>query len=100
MVKFPPKPFKSIQPGDLYNPGQHFYRVVGVYLGAVGQESMVGLRSLDLEYGTAHGEDIDEMLVPLDFIEPQCIYRRVDHGVQLGPGSNLAVSNKITAMGR
>lgn len=71
--------FVSIEPHDLYVASDGFYRVVGVYLGAVGQESMVGLRALHLNHGTAHGETIKEMMVPMSFIVPQCVYRMVDH---------------------
>lgn len=58
-----------LRPGDIIvwknRPHRYrFWQVTGVYFGAVGQESVVGLRPMDRQIPTAHGEDIPEMLVP------------------------------------
>lgn len=47
----------------------YVWRVSGVYLGALGQEDVVGLQSVTRNPPTAHGEDIDEMFVPLALVE-------------------------------
>lgn len=72
--------FKSITPGDLVNVGNRFWKVVGCYYGAVGQEDVIGIESLDRSYGDiGYGPRIKELLVPLELIPHEAIFRPVDH---------------------
>ncbi len=50
-------------------PTHRVWRVTGVYHGAAGQESVVGLEALDRSPPTAHGGTLDEMHVPLALAE-------------------------------
>ena len=63
---------------DIVLAGRNAFRVSGVYLGGVGTQNLVGLRSLNLVTGYAHGEPVDEMLVPEELVIVAGVYRRVD----------------------
>lgn len=52
------------EPGQLIVVGDYQYEVQGVFLGAVGQTGMVGLKSVNENPGTAYGATATEMLVP------------------------------------
>ena len=72
--------FKSIHSGDMIVLGARFWRVSGVYLGGSGQESLIGIECLDRHYGYAGGHgSVREMLVPIDLIPYESIFRQVDH---------------------
>jgi len=45
------------------------YRVLGIYYGAVGQESMVGVEVLDKHNGVTGAIEIFEMLIPVDIVQ-------------------------------
>ena len=59
---------QRVNPGDLVAFANRCWQVKGVYLGAVGQESVVGLVPCDRHLPEAHGKLIDECFVPLPFI--------------------------------
>ena len=44
--------------------------VTGVYLGGLGQQNVVGLLPINRKLPTANGETVEEMLVPLELVEP------------------------------
>lgn len=74
------KRFKSIDCGDLVFCSGRVWRVVGCYHGALGQENIIGLTALDKTPGDiGHGPRVEELLVPLDLIPHESIFRSVDH---------------------
>lgn len=74
------KRFKSIDCGDLISTGGRVWKVVGCYHGALGQESIIGLTALDKSPGDiGHGPRVEELLVPLDLISHDSIFRAVNH---------------------
>ena len=56
------------QVGDLVLLGRTVFRVTGIYLGAVGVQNLVGLKSLTLKIRSAHGTRVAEMFVPEELI--------------------------------
>ena len=64
--------------GDVVIAGRNAFRIAGVYLGAVGTQNLVGLESLNLATGYAHGGPIKEMFVPEELVLTAGVYRRVD----------------------
>ena len=46
------------------------WRVTGVYLGATGHQDVVGLAAMNRKPASAHGEECDEMLVPIELVMP------------------------------
>lgn len=66
-----------MQVGDIVIAGNKSYRVTGIYLGGVGTENLVGLKSLTLNKGYA-GRLIDEMFVPESLVLAAELYRRVN----------------------
>jgi hypothetical protein len=58
----------NIQVSDIYrlkvDERQRVWQVVGIFLGATGQEDLVGLMSIDLNSGSAYGKRQDILLVP------------------------------------
>jgi hypothetical protein len=64
--------------GDLILLGRSVFRVTGVYLGAVGVQNIIGLKSITLKSGSAHGQTIREMLVPEELIKGLDLFRRVE----------------------
>lgn len=71
--------FKSIKVGDLIMTAGRMWRVVGCYYGAVGSEDMIGIECLDRKPGINGENEEREMLVPLDLIPHNSIFRQVDH---------------------
>lgn len=74
-----------MKPGDyiIYPTGDHItfiWRVSGVYHGALGQESVVGLHSVGFSPPTAHGEDIEEMFVPIALVQDHAFTSIVGSG--------------------
>lgn len=43
--------------------------ITGIYLGGVGQESVVGLIPINRKLASAHSETVEEMLTPLSLVE-------------------------------
>jgi hypothetical protein len=78
--------FKSIHVGDLIITAGRSWKVVGCYYGALGHENIIGLKSLDKKPGTVGEQDCEELLVPIDLIPPDSIFRAVDHPMwEAGP---------------
>lgn len=67
-----------MQVGDLILLGRTVFRVTGVYLGAVGVQNLVGLKSLSLRSGSARGQTVKEMLVPEELVKGLDTYHRVE----------------------
>jgi hypothetical protein len=67
-----------MQVGDIVIAGHNTYRVTGIYLGGIGTQSLVGLRSLNKFPGYSHGNKIEEMFVPEELVVLAGVYRRVD----------------------
>ena len=44
--------------------------ITGVYYGGLGHESVVGLMPINRKLTNVHGQIVEEMLVPLDLVEP------------------------------
>lgn len=61
---------------DIVIAGNNSYRITGIYLGGVGTQNIVGLRSLNKAHGSAHGITIMELLVPEELVLN--VYRKVD----------------------
>ena len=59
----------QFEPGQLLQVGNRFYSVSGVYLGAEGCASMVGLSPLTERPGNAGGPRVEEMLTPKPVLE-------------------------------
>ena len=64
--------------GDVVLAGNNAFRIVGVYLGGVGTQNIVGLESLHKATGYAQGAPIKEMFVPEELVLTAGVYRRVD----------------------
>jgi hypothetical protein len=64
--------------GDLVLCGRSVFRITGVYLGALGVQNLIGLKTLSLRSGSAHGQAVKEMLVPEELIKGLDIYHRVE----------------------
>ena len=64
--------------GDLVLLGRTVFRITGIYLGAFGVQNLVGLKSLSLRSGSAHGQTVREMLVPEELIKGLDIYHRIE----------------------
>lgn len=74
--------FKSIEPRDIVSVANRFWRVTGVYIGALGQENVVGLVAVDGQRQNG------ELIVPLDLIPAESVFREVDHeALKSGVGS-------------
>ena len=63
--------------GDVVLVGRNAFRIVGVYLGGVGAQNLVGLESLNLAPGSADGTVVREMFVPEEMIIAIGFYRRM-----------------------
>lgn len=63
--------------GDLILVGRSFFKVRGVYLGGVGTQNLVGLKSMSLRPGAAQGSVVREMFVPEELVKHFPIYRPV-----------------------
>lgn len=72
--------FKSIETGDLIWRGRRLWAVVGVYVGAGEIEEAVALKALDRNHG-----NLSESRVPIDLIDHEDIYRKVDHAAVARP---------------
>ena len=57
------------QPGQLLQISNRFYAVAGVYLGAQGHASMVGLNPISEAPGNAGGPRVEEMLTPVPVLD-------------------------------
>ena len=64
--------------GDVVIFGRSIFRVTGIYLGAVGVQNLVGLKSVSLKSGGAHGHRVKEMLVPEELVKYLPLYRRLE----------------------
>ena len=53
------------------------WRISGVYHGALGQESVVGLQAVQNHSPCAHGLDIEEMFVPIALVQDHIFEKRV-----------------------
>jgi len=84
--------FVSVQPGDIVAKAGRIWRVTGVHLGCVGQENIVTMEATDRKPGYVGSKGpADELRVPLDMLDRDTIYRKVDHdAAKTGP---RAVSN-------
>lgn len=69
----------NIAVNDLIIRGERIFRVTGVYLGTGATEDLVGIRSVDMQPGSVNGKTVSEMLLPLALMNPDEIYRRVNH---------------------
>lgn len=58
-----------MNPGDLVVKNGKVWEIKGVYYGGISQESVVGLKSVTQQKPSAHGEDIEEMFVPIELIK-------------------------------
>lgn len=67
-----------MQVGDIVIAGKNAFKIVGVYLGGVGTQNIVGLESLNKATGYADGAPVKEMLVPEELVLVAGVYRRVD----------------------
>jgi hypothetical protein len=66
--------------GDIVLAGNSTFRIMGVYLGGVGTQNIVGLKSIHKADGGAQGRTIVEMFVPEELVLCAEVYRRVDGG--------------------
>ncbi len=78
-----------MKPGDyiIFPTGDHVtyvWKISGVYLGAVSQESVVGLQAVTSNPATAHGLDIDEMFVPVALVQDHVFQRVFGSGKIIG----------------
>jgi len=64
--------------GDLILLGRSVFRITGVYLGAVGVQNLIGLKSITLRSGSAHGQMVKEMLVPEELVKGLDVYHRLE----------------------
>ena len=64
--------------GDIVVAGSNTFDIVGVYLGGVGTQNIVGLKSRNKTTGYAQGSPIVEMFVPEELVLCAGVYRRVD----------------------
>jgi hypothetical protein len=67
-----------MQVGDIVVAGHNTYRIIGIYLGGVGTQNLVGLKSLNKVDGWALGHKVEEMMVPEELVLTAGVYRRVD----------------------
>lgn len=70
-----------MKPGDyIIKPdGKHeasIWRITGVYLGALGHQDCVGLIPINRKLASANGETVEEMLAPLELVEPYLVEAR------------------------
>lgn len=96
--------FKSIRVDDRIIKGDRMWVVTGVHMGAIGQENLITLRSIDMLPGCAYGQTADETVVPEDLIDHEHIYRQVDHDADnkvtsIQTGITLTGPNQIAAIG-
>ena len=54
----------------------NIWRVVGIYLGDVGQQSVVGLIPMNRKCPTDGTGEIEEMLTPIELVEPFLVETR------------------------
>lgn len=78
-----------MKPGDyiIYPTADHItylWRVSGIYHGALGQESVVGLQSVTRNPPDAHGQIIEEMFVPIALVQDHAFQRLVGSGTLRG----------------
>lgn len=66
----------------------HIWQISGVYYGALGQESVVGLKSVARNSPVAHGKDIDEMFVPVELVQDYVFQREAGSGHVQGTPSD------------
>lgn len=66
--------FKSVQVYDRVLIDDRQWSVLGVYIGATGRESLVELACVDSQEQKGIG-----LMVPLDLIPAEAIFRAVDH---------------------
>lgn len=64
--------------GDIVVVDNNTFEIRGVYLGALGQQNIVGLKSKNKSNGSAQGATITEMFVPEELVRFAGVYRRVD----------------------
>ena len=64
--------------GDVVLAGRNAFRIVGVYLGGVGTQNLVGLESLHKATGYAGNVTVREMFVPEELVLTAGVYRLVD----------------------
>lgn len=56
---------ESIKPGDTLAMDAHVWGVTGVFLGGLGQESVIGLQVTgNIQDADAYGKDLPELFVP------------------------------------
>lgn len=72
--------------GDVVIAGRNVFRIVGVYLGGVGTQNLIGIESLNLATGYAHGGPVKEMFVPEELVLAAGVYRRIDGELPLHAG--------------
>lgn len=65
-----------MKPGDLVVEEARIWRVTGVYLGAVGQEDVVGLEPLDKTPPHVGEETVAEMIVPTALVQGKVYGKR------------------------
>lgn len=58
-----------MNPGDLIVKNNKVWQITGIFHGGIGQESIVSIKSVTHQKPTAHGEDIEEMFVPIDLVK-------------------------------
>ena len=66
----------AVKPHDILTLDDRLWVVSGVFLGALGEESLIGLRSHSHGDGSAYGEQVEEMMVPVVMVESL-----IDHGI-------------------
>ena len=66
----------GVQPNDIITLDERLWIVSGVFLGALGEESLMGLRSHSHGDGSAYGKRVEEMMVPVVMVE-----NLIDHGI-------------------
>lgn len=88
--------FVDVRVHDFIIRNNRRWLVTGVFLGALGQEDIVTMKQLDRSNGNVCKLQIQELIVPLDLIDPKDVYRRVgsdDNSVEL---SSSVVSIAVT----
>lgn len=78
---------QSKKPDDLVVLGARIWRVTGVYIGAVGQESVVGLVALDRSLPHVGEDEVTEMIVPEALVEGHVYSRAPDPHQHGGKGA-------------
>jgi hypothetical protein len=68
---------EAMKVGDIVVAGNNTFEIVGVYLGGVGTQNIVGLKSKNKVDGSAQGATITEMFVPEELVLCAGVYRRV-----------------------